>query len=326
MIGGGRLRCGLYGALAVVLLAWLPVAKADDTGRGLEAFQKGDLAAAHGFWLQAAEAGDGQAMFLLSDLYRRGIGVEQNQRTALKWLESAAKRGYALASYNLGGLYLNGIEVESDPAQAAIWWRRAAVQGLPQAQYNLGSLYYRGLGVERDHVQARWWYQQAAEQGSERAKAMLSRLTAQAPLTIDNPPPAAALKVAPNELAATPGGLKTAKSVAADPTILDRLSALALGPDWLRRQPGDHFTVQVFASQDVDAIHKLLTTHRFSRQVAVYAFMRNGQRWYGVVFGRFADVTAAKQGMTELPESLHKGKPWVRRIQDLITIMESRDG
>lgn len=273
---------------------------ADQAAQGLEAWRVGDYGAARRHWQQGAEAGDPQAMFLLSQLYERGQGVPRDEQQALSWLRAAAEAGYAPACHNLGDRYLNGDGVPRDPARAASWWRQAAVRGLPVAQYNLGTLYYRGLGVPADPAQAAWWYREAARQGSTRARDALAALV-RAGVTVretpDAPPPAGQ---------AQPGG---------EPPLP------ALGTDWLKRQPPGHFTVQVFASDERQAVVRFLQSHRLARQVAVYPFRKEGAVWYGVVYGRFSDAGAARAAVAELPEGVRRGRPWVRRIAELTAII-----
>jgi TPR repeat protein len=51
----------------------------------------------------------------------------------------AADQGYPLAQQLLGQLYENGIGVEKDEKEAVKWYRKAANQGLAVSQHNLAS-------------------------------------------------------------------------------------------------------------------------------------------------------------------------------------------
>lgn len=330
----------------LALLLWLLPAPllADAIADGLAAWRAGDYSQAHAMWLPAAEAGDPQAKFLLSELYAHGKGVAQDQAVALSWLTEAAEGGYAPACYNLGDRYLNGLGVVADPAKAAFWWRRAAVQGLMLAQYNLGTLYYRGLGLPADPVQAAWWYRQAAAQGSRPARDALAALRRTGVVLPPDEPapqlePSTEWTAAPRPKAervdlpqaASAAGPAAAVAPGAESSTRVRgaeasgpaLSALALGPDWLRRQPADHFILQVFASDEGPAVARFLNLYRFSRQVAVYPFRKGGQRWYGVTYGRFTSHDEARAALAELPAAVQKGRPWVRQVRDVTGIMDA---
>ncbi|GMH45874.1 hypothetical protein BSKO_13837 [Bryopsis sp. KO-2023] len=51
---------------------------------------------------QAAEAEDAGAMSHLGHMYANGLGVEQNNKTALKWFEKGAGEGHPNGHYGLG--------------------------------------------------------------------------------------------------------------------------------------------------------------------------------------------------------------------------------
>ena len=69
------------------------------------------------------------------------------------WLEKAARQGVPVYVL-LGDVYRDGIGAEQDYARAADWYRIAAELGDGLAQFELGRLYLDGDGVERDMVQA----------------------------------------------------------------------------------------------------------------------------------------------------------------------------
>ena len=63
------------------------------------------LATALRDWTPLAEQGDAYAQFKLGRMYRKGKGVPQDDKTAVKWYKLAAEQGYANAQYNLGLMY-----------------------------------------------------------------------------------------------------------------------------------------------------------------------------------------------------------------------------
>ena len=74
-------------------------------------------------------------------------------------------------------MYQDGLGVEQDDKEAVKWFRKAAEQGLPEAQRCIGWMYQDGLGVEKDDKEAVKWFRKAAEQGYEPAKAALKELS-----------------------------------------------------------------------------------------------------------------------------------------------------
>lgn len=101
--------------------------------QGVDAYAKGDFAAALEKFKPLAEHGNAQAQFSLGLMYRKGLGVAQSEK------------------------------------EAGIWFGKAAEQGQVDAQENLGLSYAKGLGVERDWVQADKWFNIAAASGKESA-------------------------------------------------------------------------------------------------------------------------------------------------------------
>jgi TPR repeat protein len=131
-----------------------------------------------------AEAGDGNAQFMLSWMYNNGIGVPKDPAEALKWsrkawdqrrlamsqsapdftiTKSQAEAGDASAQFNLGLIYYEGLNVPKDTGEAIKWYRKAADQGIVSALFNLGEIYRLGKG---DRAEALKWYRKAADQGN----------------------------------------------------------------------------------------------------------------------------------------------------------------
>ena len=165
-------------ALSIVVLAAWP-ARAD-VSQGMEAFRRGDYAAALAAWRPLAKGGDPAAQFNLGILYRRGLGVPPDQWRAIGWFERAAVRGHPTAQYNLGLIYERGMGVPPDRAAALRWYRRAAkptqgddgfAKARARAQYRLATLLREGDGVNRSA--GMYWMQQAGENGYAEAQFQL---------------------------------------------------------------------------------------------------------------------------------------------------------
>lgn len=118
-------------------------------------------------WLQkSADQGDIIAEVELGVVFDQ----MQNYAQALIWYRKAAEQGNARAEYNLGLVYGNGESVPKDLAQANAWFRKSADQGDALAQSNLAVDYEHGIGVPQDYSQAADWYRKAAEQGLAEAQ------------------------------------------------------------------------------------------------------------------------------------------------------------
>src|SRR5208337_146562 len=129
---------------------------------GLTAYQGRDYETAARFWGPLAEQGHTGAQNNLGEMYRDGLGVEQDDAEALIWFRRAAGQGDAGGQNNLGEMYGDGLGVEQDDAEALVWFRRAADQGDAGGQNNLGKMYKEGYRDGLDAYQ-RGVYETAAQ-------------------------------------------------------------------------------------------------------------------------------------------------------------------
>ncbi len=118
-----------------------------------------------------AVAGCGEKPKIDTASYQQGIDAyaKGDMAAALEKLKPHAEKGNAEAQFRLGLMYREGKGVAQDGKLAADWFGKAAEQGHVEAQENLGFSYAKGLGVERDWVQADKWFSIAAASGKESA-------------------------------------------------------------------------------------------------------------------------------------------------------------
>ena len=129
------------------------------------------------YWYHnAADNGYADAQFSLGRLYRKGLGVKQDDKQAIYWYRKAADQEYVWSQVFLGLAYYDGVGVKKDYKQAAYWYRKAADRGNVVGQTNIGGLYQLGKGVERDYKQAVYWYQKASDKGFALAQTNLASL------------------------------------------------------------------------------------------------------------------------------------------------------
>ena len=81
----------------------------------------------------------------------------------------AADQGFAKAQFNLGVCYKKGQGVPQSFKEAVRWCRKAADQGLANAQGFMGMSFEHGQGVEQSLDEALKWYRLAAAQGGQHA-------------------------------------------------------------------------------------------------------------------------------------------------------------
>ena len=121
-----------------------------DVKAGVDAWARGDYAAAVKEWRGPATAGDADAQFNLAQAYRLGRGVEENPKQAEILYAKAAAQGHIKASDNYGFLLFQAGRRE----EAMPYVKSAADRGDPRAQYLLGIAHFNGELVEKDWVRA----------------------------------------------------------------------------------------------------------------------------------------------------------------------------
>jgi len=185
-------------ALALFILVIATSSASAGIRDAVEAYDKGDFAAALAACKSAAEQGDANCQNFVGALYARGKGVPRDEATAAKWFRRAADQGDAYGEFNLGSAYEHGhgvprsdteaakwylaaanqhlaeaqlaiglmrLGVDHNERDAVKWFRLAAHQGLPLAQFALGAAYESGGGVKKNDRQAAKWFLQSAEGG-----------------------------------------------------------------------------------------------------------------------------------------------------------------
>jgi cell division septation protein DedD len=160
------LLCGLA-ALSCPVQAQSPTVKA-----GVEAWQRGDHAAAVGIWRNLADKGNADAAFNLGQAYRLGRGVPADASQAKRWFETAANKGHLDAQVSLGLLLFDS----GDRATAMRWLKKAADKGEPRALLVVGTALFNGDGLPQDPILGYAYVSRAAAQGLGPAKTTLAEM------------------------------------------------------------------------------------------------------------------------------------------------------
>ena len=142
-----KTRWSIAAALAALMVA-MPLGAT--VREGVEAWSRGDYAAAVAFWEGPAEAGDPDAMFNLGQAYRLGRGVAQDMARAEELYAAAAAQGHVQAADVYGLMLFQDGRRE----QALPYVEGAARRGDPRAQYLLGIAHFNGDLVARDWERA----------------------------------------------------------------------------------------------------------------------------------------------------------------------------
>lgn len=145
-----RVSNSLIGGAALLCASLLAAPAMADVRAGVDAWSRGDYAAAVAEWEGPAANGDADAMFNLGQAYRLGRGVVQDAVRAEELYKRAAERGHMQAADTYGLMLFQSGRHE----QALPYVQDAARRGDPRSQYLLGIAHFNGDLVARDWVRA----------------------------------------------------------------------------------------------------------------------------------------------------------------------------
>jgi TPR repeat protein len=115
--------------LGLCLIFSQPMAAADPLEVGLGALERGHYGTALRALRPLANQGDISAQVILGNLYEKGLGIKQDNSTALSWYEKAAEQNSKEGQYNAGLMYFNGSGVEVNREASYQWFSKAAEAG-----------------------------------------------------------------------------------------------------------------------------------------------------------------------------------------------------
>lgn len=97
------------------------------------------------------------AQLLMGRLYLNN-SLEEDNVKGFKLVKKAAKQDHAIACSDLGDLFKYGIGCEQNYAIAKKWYKKADKLGDTRGTYSLGYMHYKGLGVNQNYKKAIKWF------------------------------------------------------------------------------------------------------------------------------------------------------------------------
>src|SRR5688500_2562600 len=164
-----RLNRPVLGAMAL-LAAFAAAPALADVKAGVDAWSRGDYAAAVREWEGPAAAGDPDAMFNLGQAYRLGRGVVLDLERAEGLYARAAAAGHLQAADTYGLMLFQDGRREA----ALPYLQDAARRGDQRSQYLLGIAHFNGDLVEKDWTQAYALLTLARETGLQQAASAMA--------------------------------------------------------------------------------------------------------------------------------------------------------
>lgn len=269
-----------------------------ENGRMAFLFGKFDIALKA--WEPLAQLGYSKAQASLAWMYHTGNGVTRDLQQAIGWYTLAAEQNHAIAQNNLATFYENGLNVIPDEKTAFKWYKKSAESGYSYAQYNLGRMYAEGLGTPQNIKEAKYWWRSASRHKVKKATEALAILE-------KKPLPAGKAS-------------KHKQSVAHAPY---HANPVAKGLAWVKKQAANHYTIQLYRSQDLQWILKLAAAEQLPDSITqIQSTKPNGDEWYTLIYGSFPSFQEAEAARKSLPNSLKKWDPKLRRFGEIHKLLK----
>lgn len=100
------------------------------------------------------------------------------------------------------------------------------------------------------------------------------------------------------------------------------------GQTWLLAQDGEHYTVQLAASLDREAIERFVGSRPTLADLHSAHIKQRGRDWFISLYGAYPGLAEARAAVAGLPSSMRKNSPWIRqlaRIQALVPVTPDVD-
>jgi DamX protein len=208
--------------------------------------------------------------------------------------------------------------------------QQSAERGDADAQYALGYMYYYGIGTVVDIKTARLWIAKSASQGQPLAKKALAMLDHPNPMTTQQATAYPAKAHRPiyatsqlHDARLSPGALPiTADNQLAPAKIVARANTQAAhfadNPEIKTQEAAllstktTGYTIQLMGSHSLLALQKFIQKNHLAGKVHYYRSKFQGQPWYLLIYGDYANAGLARFAIRQLPQDMTRGHPWIK--------------
>jgi len=105
----------------------------------------------------------------------------------------------------------------------------------------------------------------------------------------------------------------TVESKPADKPLID----VNRREEWILKQKSRHFTLQLMATENPDAIARLIKQYQLKNSIALYQTTRQGKPWHVLIYGIYPTESLANTGIEQLPPYLQQLNPTIRQYSDI---------
>jgi hypothetical protein len=311
------------------------------------AYLVGDYQRTLAIIMPLADGGEAWAQYTLGYMYYYGHGVRQDRQTAKQWIQSAAAKGYAPAQQAMQRLSTPPSTAEdenNEPAKPVPdTTGKAVAPALPESKEQAPAETTPQFSPVTPTPSVQQPAPPAPQPDQPSAPSVQEMKPATPPVEPSDAPPSTAAPPKPSsqeemineyphaaESTPSPAASLSAQSISRPPTAQTDKGADRAPPaptlskgirtrDWISHQDPQHFTVQLISSENEEAVVRFIREHHIEKQAAYYSVTHSGKIWYSVVYGNYADHSAARHALSRLPHAMRRDAPRVRNFQDIQT-------
>ncbi len=186
-----------------------------------------------------------------------------------------------------------------------------AYRGNAVAQYAVGYMYFYGYGVRMDRASGKYWMTKSARQDYLPAINALEliRQSEMATHPLQAPTPNILMK----PMNTTKNGKADIKKTANYENSL-RTAAIAAPHVHLK---SNFYTLQLYGSYDLKEVKALQAKLKIKDDSFYSKTEFHHRDWYVLTYGKYVNVHQAKLAENEMPNTVKKMNPWVRKLSDL---------
>jgi len=106
----------------------------------------------------------------------------------------------------------------------------------------------------------------------------------------------------------------------APPTHEDKRDPYFRNRNWVMRQPGSDYSLQVLGSYNIETAKRFIRDAESQLRDKLFYLQTTykGRIWYIVMYGQFESKTLARQAVTSSPDYIRKQKPWIRSFAGIL--------
>ncbi|MGD8566677.1 MAG: SPOR domain-containing protein [Gammaproteobacteria bacterium] len=303
------------------------------------------------WYRESAEWGYSFAQYNLGMLYRQGLGVKHDEKEALFWLQIAALQGVDQAVAELEKISGQSHGGKTQIAKAPVWKKvpapkhggsshtsphdsssyKSMAERIKRHRSDLNSPGYGGSlsGIVDSPATPHSTPSSASKSTTVKQKPAAKAAPESGSKTVSadtassdqsSVPPAVTDKIPEDKFDKWLTDARVAQTRLKNAKLEKRTNSHSLeifNDEWVSEQDPKYFTLQLARSDELDWLLSFAKRQPMLKQTAYFTEIKDGKKWYYLIYGNFKNRQAAEAEIKNLPKSLKKWAPWVRSFSEL---------